>query len=347
MPKLTVDGLEIEVPPGSTVLQACEAAGREIPVFCFHQRLNIAGNCRMCLVEIEKSPKPIASCAMPAGEGMVIKTDTPLVHKARKGVLEMLLINHPLDCPICDQGGECDLQDLTLFYGPDHSRFKENKRTVTDKDLGPLISTHMTRCIHCTRCIRFLDEVAGIEELGATGAASTMEISTWIERAVHVRAAGQHHRHLPGRRAQLQALRVPRAAVGAAQDRIDRRARCGRLQHPGRRAPARGHADRAAPARGHQRGVALRQGALRLRRPEEAPPRRADGPAGRQAARGRLARRVRRHPGPARGRDSARPPPGARRSPRSPRASPASAASGSARSSAIWSTARRWSSSRT
>ncbi len=184
MPKLTVDGLEIEVPPGSTVLQACEAAGREIPVFCFHPRLNIAGNCRMCLVEMEKSPKPIASCAMPAGEGMVIKTDTALVHKARKGVLEMLLINHPLDCPICDQGGECDLQDLTLFYGPDHSRFKENKRTVTDKELGPLVSTHMTRCIHCTRCIRFLTEVAGIEELGATGRGEHMEIGTWIERAV-------------------------------------------------------------------------------------------------------------------------------------------------------------------
>jgi NADH-quinone oxidoreductase subunit G len=184
MPKVTVDGLELEVAPGSTVLQACEAAGREIPVFCFHQRLNIAGNCRMCLVEIEKSPKPVASCAMPAGEGMVIKTDTPLVHKARKGVLEMLLINHPLDCPICDQGGECDLQDLTLFYGPDHSRFKENKRTVTDKNLGPLISTHMTRCIHCTRCIRFLDEIAGIEELGATGRGEHMEIGTWIERAV-------------------------------------------------------------------------------------------------------------------------------------------------------------------
>ncbi len=184
MPKLTVDGLEVEVPPGSTVLQACEAAGREIPVFCFHQRLAIAGNCRMCLVEMERSPKPIASCAMPAGEGMVIKTDTPLVHKARKGVLEMLLINHPLDCPICDQGGECDLQDLTLFYGPDHSRFKENKRTVTDKQLGPLVSTHMTRCIHCTRCIRFLGEVAGIEELGATGRGEHMEIGTWIERAV-------------------------------------------------------------------------------------------------------------------------------------------------------------------
>ena len=190
MPKLTIDGVEIEVAAGSTVLQACEAAGKEIPIFCFHPRLNIAGNCRMCLVEMEKSPKPIASCAMPVGEGMVIKTDTPLVHKARKGVLEFLLINHPLDCPICDQGGECDLQDLTLFYGPDHSRFKENKRSVVDKNLGPLISTHMNRCIHCTRCIRFLDEVAGVEELGMVDRGEHEEISTWIERALHSELQG-------------------------------------------------------------------------------------------------------------------------------------------------------------
>ncbi len=187
---LTVDGEEVEVPRGSTVLQACEAAGREIPVFCFHPRLNIAGNCRMCLVEMEKSPKPVASCAMPAGDGMVIRTDTELVHKARKGVLEMLLINHPLDCPICDQGGECDLQDLTLFYGPDHSRFKENKRAVEDKYLGPLISTHMTRCIHCTRCIRFANEIAGVEELGATGRGEHMEVGTWVEHAVMSELSG-------------------------------------------------------------------------------------------------------------------------------------------------------------
>jgi NADH-quinone oxidoreductase subunit G len=190
MPKLTIDGQEVEVPPGSTVLQACEAAGREIPVFCYHPRLNIAGNCRMCLVEMEKSPKPIASCAMPAADGMVIKTDTPLVHKARKGVLEFLLINHPLDCPICDQGGECDLQDLTLFYGPDHSRFRENKRPVSDKYLGPLISTHMTRCIHCTRCIRFINEVAGVEELGAVNRGEHMEITTWIEAALTSELSG-------------------------------------------------------------------------------------------------------------------------------------------------------------
>ncbi|MGI9437587.1 MAG: NADH-quinone oxidoreductase subunit NuoG [Geminicoccaceae bacterium] len=182
--KLTVDGQEVEVPKGSTVLQACEAAGQEVPVFCFHPRLEIAGNCRMCLVEMEKSPKPIASCAMPAGDGMVIKTDTDMVHKARRGVLEMLLINHPLDCPICDQGGECDLQDLTLFYGPDHSRFKENKRTVTDKELGPLIATHMTRCI------RFATEIAGVEEMGATGRGEHMEIGTWVERAVTSELSG-------------------------------------------------------------------------------------------------------------------------------------------------------------
>ncbi|MGH6921172.1 MAG: NADH-quinone oxidoreductase subunit NuoG, partial [Geminicoccaceae bacterium] len=190
MPKLTVDGQEIEVPPGSTLLQACEAAGREIPVFCFHPRLEIAGNCRMCLVEVERSPKPVASCAMPAAEGMVVKTDSPMVHKARKGVLEILLINHPLDCPICDQGGECDLQDLTLFYGPDHSRFAENKRGVTDKYLGPLISTHMTRCIHCTRCIRFASEIAGVEELGATGRGEDMEVGTWVEAAIMSERSG-------------------------------------------------------------------------------------------------------------------------------------------------------------
>ena len=190
MPKLTIDGQEVEVPPGSTVLQACEAAGREVPVFCFHPRLNIAGNCRMCLVEIEKMPKPQASCALPVAEGMVVKTDTPAVHKARKGVLELLLINHPLDCPICDQGGECDLQDLTLFYGPDHSRFAENKRPVADKYLGPLVATHMTRCIHCTRCIRFITEVAGVEELGAVSRGEHMEITTWVERALTSELSG-------------------------------------------------------------------------------------------------------------------------------------------------------------
>jgi NADH-quinone oxidoreductase subunit G len=184
MPKLTIDGGEIEVPAGTTILQACELAGVEVAHFCFHERLAIAGNCRMCLVEVERSPKPIASCAMPVGDGMVVHTKSPKALKAQKGVMEFLLINHPLDCPICDQGGECDLQDQAMAYGFDRGRFEENKRAVRDKDFGPLVETHMTRCIHCTRCIRFLTEIAGVEELGATGRGENMEITTYIERAL-------------------------------------------------------------------------------------------------------------------------------------------------------------------
>src|SRR5262245_19558959 len=184
MPKLKIDGHEIEVPAGMTVLQACELAGVEIPRFCYHERLSVAGNCRMCLVEMEKSPKPIASCAMPVAEGMVIKTNTPTVKKARNGVMEFLLINHPLDCPICDQGGECDLQDQAMAYGFDRSRFRENKRAVLDKNFGPLVKTVMTRCIHCTRCVRFATEVAGVEELGATGRGEHLEIGTYVEKAL-------------------------------------------------------------------------------------------------------------------------------------------------------------------
>jgi NADH-quinone oxidoreductase subunit G len=189
MTTLTIDGAEITVEPGSTVMQACVQAGKEIPHFCFHDRLSIAGNCRMCLVEMERSPKPIASCAMPAADGMVIRTDTPSVKKAREGVMEFLLINHPLDCPICDQGGECDLQDQALFYGADTSRFEENKRAVPDKDMGPLIKTTMTRCIHCTRCIRFAEEVAGVPSIGAVGRSEHMEITT-LERAVESELSG-------------------------------------------------------------------------------------------------------------------------------------------------------------
>src|SRR6202142_4723896 len=184
MPKLTVNGQAIEVPAGTTVLQACEMAGAEIPRFCYHERLSVAANCRMCLVEQEKAPKPIASCAMPAADGMVIHTDTPMVKKARQGVMEFLLINHPLDCPICDQGGECDLRDQTMGYGADSSRFAENKRAVEDKYLGPLVKTSMNRCIHCTRCIRFSTEVAGVSELGATGRGEDMEITTYLEQAM-------------------------------------------------------------------------------------------------------------------------------------------------------------------
>ncbi|HWI27097.1 MAG TPA: NADH-quinone oxidoreductase subunit NuoG [Stellaceae bacterium] len=184
MPKLTINGIAVEVPAGTTVLQACQQAGVEVAHFCFHERLAIAGNCRMCLVEQEKAPKPIASCAMPVAEGMVIHTESEKAKKARRGVMEFLLINHPLDCPICDQGGECDLQDQAMAYGFDRGRFLENKRAVKDKNFGPLIATSMTRCIHCTRCIRFLTDVAGVEELGATGRGENMEISTYIERAL-------------------------------------------------------------------------------------------------------------------------------------------------------------------
>ena len=184
MPKIIINGKEIEFEKGMTVLQACEVANVEIPRFCYHEKLSIAGNCRMCLVEMEKSPKPIASCAMPAAEGMNIRTNTEFVAKARKGVMEFLLANHPLDCPVCDQGGECDLQDQSLYYGIDKSRFLENKRTVRDKYMGPLIKTQMTRCIHCTRCIRFATEVAGVPELGAIGRGEDMEITTYLEKSM-------------------------------------------------------------------------------------------------------------------------------------------------------------------
>jgi NADH-quinone oxidoreductase subunit G len=185
MAKLTIDGIVVEVPNGSTILQAAEHAGIEIPRFCYHERLSIAGNCRMCLVEVEKAPpKPIASCGYPVAEGMVVHTDTPMVRNARRGVMEFLLINHPLDCPICDQGGECDLQDQAMGYGMDHSRYAENKRAVKDKNLGPLVKTVMTRCIHCTRCIRFISEVAGVPDLGATNRGEHMEVGTYVERAL-------------------------------------------------------------------------------------------------------------------------------------------------------------------
>ena len=185
MPKIKIDGVEMEVPAGITILQACELAGLEIPRFCYHERLSIAGNCRMCLVEVKPGPpKPQASCALPVADKQEIFTTTPMVEKARKGVMEFLLINHPLDCPICDQGGECDLQDQAMAYGVDTSRFHENKRAVEDKWIGPLVKTFMNRCIHCTRCIRFSTEVAGVSELGATGRGEDMEITTYLERAM-------------------------------------------------------------------------------------------------------------------------------------------------------------------
>ncbi|SEK43086.1 NADH dehydrogenase subunit G [Bosea lupini] len=193
MTKLLIDGIEVDVPPEYTVLQACEAAGAEVPRFCFHERLSIAGNCRMCLVEVKGGPpKPQASCAIgvrdlrpgPNGEPPVVLTKSPMVKKAREGVMEFLLINHPLDCPICDQGGECDLQDQAMAYGVDTSRYAENKRAVEDKYIGPLVKTSMTRCIQCTRCVRFTTEVAGASDLGAIGRGEDMEITTYLEHAM-------------------------------------------------------------------------------------------------------------------------------------------------------------------
>src|SRR5258707_177751 len=193
MTKIIVDGAEIDVPPEYTLLQACEAAGAEIPRFCFHERLSIAGNCRMCLIEVKGGPpKPVASCAQnirdlrpgPKGELPEMFTRSPMVKKAREGVMEFLLINHPLDCPICDQGGECDLQDQAMAYGVDSSRFQENKRAVEDKYLGALVKTSMNRCIQCTRCVRFAAEVAGVPEMGATGRGEDMEITTYLESAL-------------------------------------------------------------------------------------------------------------------------------------------------------------------
>ncbi len=193
MTKVIIDDIEVDVPPHYTLLQAAEEAGAEVPRFCFHERLSVAGNCRMCLVEVKGGPpKPTASCAMavrdlrpgPNGEPPVVLTKSPMVKKAREGVMEFLLINHPLDCPICDQGGECDLQDQAMAYGVDKSRYQENKRAVEDKYIGPLVKTTMTRCIHCTRCVRFTTEVAGVQDLGAIGRGEDMEITTYLEKAM-------------------------------------------------------------------------------------------------------------------------------------------------------------------
>src|SRR6201998_1329950 len=199
MSKIVIDGKEIDVPAEYTLLQACEMAGAEVPRFCFHERLSIAGNCRMCLVEVKGGPpKPTASCAMavkdvrpgPKGEPPVVETNSPMARKGRQGVMEFLLINHPLDCPICDQGGECDLQDQSMAYGIDASRFRENKRAVEDKYLGALVKTSMNRCIQCTRCVRFATEVAGVPELGAIGRGEDMEITTYLETAMHSELQG-------------------------------------------------------------------------------------------------------------------------------------------------------------
>ena len=293
MTKLIIDGIEVEVPSEYTLLQACEAAGAEIPRFCFHERLSIAGNCRMCLVELKGAPKPVASCAWgvrdcrpgPNGEPPQVFTRTPTVKKAREGVMEFLLINHPLDCPICDQGGECDLQDQAMAYGIDTTRYHENKRAVPDKYIGPMVAAKMNRCIHCTRCIRFATEVAGVPDLGAIGRGEDMEITSYLETAM---------------RSELQGNVADLCPVGAlvhkpqnynmrpwelSKTETRRRHGRGRLGDPGRRARARGHAHRAAGQRGDQRGVDLRQDPADRRRPAHAAARPALCPRERPAAR--------------------------------------------------------------
>ncbi|KAI9657125.1 MAG: NADH dehydrogenase (ubiquinone) 78K chain precursor, 5-prime end [Bathelium mastoideum] len=190
--ELTIDGKKVSIEAGSALIQACEKAGVTIPRYCYHEKLMIAGNCRMCLVEVERAPKPVASCAWPVQPGMVVKTDSPLTHKAREGVMEFLLANHPLDCPICDQGGECDLQDQSMRYGADRGRFHEigGKRAVEDKNIGPLVKTSMNRCIHCTRCVRFANDIAGAPELGSTGRGNSLEIGTYLETALDTELSG-------------------------------------------------------------------------------------------------------------------------------------------------------------
>ena len=190
--ELTIDGIKVSVEAGSALIQACEKAGVTVPRYCYHEKLAIAGNCRMCLVDLERAPKPVASCAFPVAAGMVVRTDTERVKKAREGVTEMLLANHPLDCPVCDQGGECDLQDQSMRYGSDRGRFSEiaGKRATEDKDIGPLIKTSMNRCIHCTRCIRFSNDVAGAPELGSSGRGNDMQIGTYLEKNLNSELSG-------------------------------------------------------------------------------------------------------------------------------------------------------------
>jgi NADH-quinone oxidoreductase subunit G len=282
MAKIKVDGNEVEVPDHYTLLQVCEAAGAEVPRFCFHERLSIAGNCRMCLVEVKGGPpKPAASCAMgvrdmrpgPNGELPEVFTNTPMVKKAREGVMEFLLINHPLDCPICDQGGECDLQDQAMAFGMDNSRFHENKRAVEDKYIGPLVKTIMNRCIHCTRCVRFTTEVAGISELGLIGRGEDAEITTYLEHAMTSELQGNVIDLCPVGALTSKPYAFTGSSLGTAQDGIDRRDGCSRLGDPRRYARPRGHAHHAAHQRGGERGVDFRQDPLHLGRAAHPAPR--------------------------------------------------------------------------
>ena len=290
MAKLIIDGKEIEADPSLTLLQACEMAGAEIPRFCYHERLSIAGNCRMCLVEWVGSPKPQASCALQVrdippnrdGTPAKINTNSPVARKAREGVMEFLLINHPLDCPICDQGGECDLQDQAMGYGrAAFNRYREMKRAVEEKYMGPLVKTVMTRCIHCTRCIRFSTEVAGVPDLGATGRGEDMEVTTYLEKAIASELSGNVIDLCPVGALTSKPYAFTARPVGAEEDRVHRRDGCDGLQHPHRFPRPRSHARVAAHERGRQRGVDLRQDALCLRRLEAPAPRSPLYPQGR------------------------------------------------------------------
>ena len=263
MPLVKVDGVEIEVPQGATVLQACELAGKEIPRFCYHERLSIAGNCRMCLVEVKPGPpKPQASCALPAADNQEVFTTTPMVKNAREGMMEFLLINHPLDCPICDQGGECDLQDQSIAYGRGHSRYAENKRAVTEKYMGPIVKTVMTRCIQCTRCVRFAEEVAGVEEIGAIYRGENMQITSYLEAGRQERAVGQRRRPVPGRCADRRSPMRSRRGRGRLRKTltVDVMDAVGTNIRP-RQPRTSGAALRAAHQRGRERGVGDRQDA--------------------------------------------------------------------------------------
>ena len=231
---------------GQMLIQVTDANDVYVPRFCYHEKLPIAANCRMCLVEVEKAPKPMPACATPVAEGMKVFTKSPKAIAAQKAVMEFLLINHPLDCPICDQGGECELQDLAMGFGRDISRYTERKRVVKDKNLGPLVSTDMTRCIHCTRCVRFTQDIQGFQELGTVGRGEMTEIGTFIEKQRRSRAVGEHHRPVSGRRAEQQAVSLSRACLGndAASARLAARQR--RHEHLCARAARSRHAHRAA-----------------------------------------------------------------------------------------------------
>ena len=302
MAKIIIDGTEVDVPPEYTLLQAAEAAGAEIPRFCFHERLSIAGNCRMCLVELKRLAEAgrvlRLGRARSAGPARMASRrsstrKSPMVRKAREGVMEFLLINHPLDCPICDQGGECDLQDQAMAYGVDSSRYHENKRAVEDKYIGPLVKTIMNRCIHCTRCIRFSAEVAGVPELGAIGRGEDMEITTYLEQAMSSELQGNVVDLCP-----VGALTSKPYAFAArpwelTKTEIDRRDGCARLRDPRRYARPRGDAHPAARQRRRERGVDFRQDPPRRRRPAHAAARPALRPRERPACAGDLGAGVR------------------------------------------------------